>query len=435
MKKYKYIASDGVLPIESFSLMGVSTKRDNEETIGMFGTGLKYAIAGLLKNNIHFFIISDGEVFDFKTKEIQIKGETFNQVQYKPEKMKRWKDLGFSAEMGLQWDLFDALREIVSNAIDEGGMAISDEESCVEGKTIVAIENTAMVDSYFSNIDRFFLFGRSPLFSTNVCDVYERTSEDFRVYCKGVLVHEIQNEDSLYEYDFKNLSIDERRKADYHSVKTGITQAIMSFPEERISSFINTMKDAGHDSFAECRISPYISVPLDDLDRWNKVIGESTMIGTHKEFEHWQKKINKDAIKLTLPSEWASFLPNEGVGISIISALTVEDLVSPVDYFLDDYEEMLLESALVFIKECGFKLEGIELNFYESKDGTLGKAVNGKIFLSSCAFRNGKKDLVNTIIHEYLHIKSGEDDESRGFEDYIISELVKQLELRTGQIL
>ena len=43
--------------------------------------------------------------------------------------------------------------------------------------------------------------------------------------------------------------------------------------------------------------------------------------------------------------------------------------------------------------------------------------------------------MIDTILHELFHIKSGASDESREFESYLVSEVVKQLELKTGEIL
>ena len=45
------IRNTGIVPIEAFTLMGVSTKRNDEDKIGMFGTGFKYGISVLLRDN------------------------------------------------------------------------------------------------------------------------------------------------------------------------------------------------------------------------------------------------------------------------------------------------------------------------------------------------------------------------------------------------
>lgn len=48
---YLKIENEGTVPVEAFTLIGASSKRDDSSKIGMFGSGNKYALAYLLRNN------------------------------------------------------------------------------------------------------------------------------------------------------------------------------------------------------------------------------------------------------------------------------------------------------------------------------------------------------------------------------------------------
>ena len=56
--KYLKIQNDGVLDIRLVALMGGTTKSNDEFKIGQFGTGLKYTLAFLYRNNLDFKIFA-----------------------------------------------------------------------------------------------------------------------------------------------------------------------------------------------------------------------------------------------------------------------------------------------------------------------------------------------------------------------------------------
>jgi len=51
MKTYIEITNNGEMDIDALHLMGVSSKRDDETKIGMFGSGNKYSITS--NRNLH----------------------------------------------------------------------------------------------------------------------------------------------------------------------------------------------------------------------------------------------------------------------------------------------------------------------------------------------------------------------------------------------
>lgn len=118
------------LDLPAVAIMGVSVK--SSEAIGRFGTGLKYALAWLLRND-HAVVIDGLKV---SAREVQVRGKTFQQVYIEDE------PCGFTTDLGPDWRGWMAYRELYANTLDEGGGF----EPC--GGTI--IEVTCPVGSAFA---------------------------------------------------------------------------------------------------------------------------------------------------------------------------------------------------------------------------------------------------------------------------------------------
>jgi hypothetical protein len=76
--KYLKIKNQGILDIRLVALMGGTTKANDEYKIGQFGTGLKYTLAYLIRNNIDFHIFAGKDKVDIKIETESIRDEDFN---------------------------------------------------------------------------------------------------------------------------------------------------------------------------------------------------------------------------------------------------------------------------------------------------------------------------------------------------------------------
>src|SRR6185437_6468608 len=93
---------------------GVSVK-ESENPIGFFGTGLKYALAILLRTKHRITIQSGERVLHVGTREAVVRGERFDLITLDGE------PLGFTTQVGKTWAVWMAYRELYCNARDEGG--------------------------------------------------------------------------------------------------------------------------------------------------------------------------------------------------------------------------------------------------------------------------------------------------------------------------
>lgn len=69
-----YFSNPGHIELDTIRTMGVSVK-EGENPIGYFGTGLKYAIATLLRTDHIISLRANGETIQFRTKPKETRGQ------------------------------------------------------------------------------------------------------------------------------------------------------------------------------------------------------------------------------------------------------------------------------------------------------------------------------------------------------------------------
>lgn len=76
--KYIKISNKGLLEAKLIPLMGGTTKKGDKFKIGQFGTGLKYSLAFLIRNNISFKIFVGNREVDITSKKEYISDQNFD---------------------------------------------------------------------------------------------------------------------------------------------------------------------------------------------------------------------------------------------------------------------------------------------------------------------------------------------------------------------
>ena len=74
------ITNPGLVDPMAFHLIGASSKRNDQHTIGFFGSGLKYSIAGLLRKNIPLQVWRGTEFMDITTEEVTMRDNTYKRI-------------------------------------------------------------------------------------------------------------------------------------------------------------------------------------------------------------------------------------------------------------------------------------------------------------------------------------------------------------------
>src|SRR6056297_1102700 len=145
---YLIFKNPGLISVLDLISMGDSDKRDDPEKIGKFDSGLKYALALLYRNSISIQIFSGmlrqytigattlKDDFTNKFKEVLLVNE--DKIDGRPPYTHQ---SGFSPQLGYNWELWMAFREIYSNCLDENGIiSIENNIDPEDDTTIIAIK-------------------------------------------------------------------------------------------------------------------------------------------------------------------------------------------------------------------------------------------------------------------------------------------------------
>ncbi len=231
--QYIKITNDAdIVPRLHLELLGVSTKRDSDDTIGQFGSGTKFAPIYALRQGWEWINVGNDRHGGYVMKYVIADNEGIDVVkfQYQDNAGKvTTKDSSYSMGAGeLGWDHpFQIFREAFANALDahyEFGANYNIElvDSVyppIEGEFSVYLTAVDELIEVVKNFDKYFSLNRKPIFEDSKGNkIFEKLSEKegARIYHKGVLVYgpELDGSDtqSIFDYDLKRVTLNEERR-------------------------------------------------------------------------------------------------------------------------------------------------------------------------------------------------------------------------------
>jgi hypothetical protein len=377
--------NEGPIDIRSIKTFGVNSKANKKSAIGYFGTGLKYAIAILLRNDHQVSIYSEGVNYEFAVAKTKIRNDDFDIVTMNGE------ELGFTTELGKDWEMWMAFREIYSNMLDEGGHAYNANiTEYKEGRTYVVVQGTIMEnlyldrDKYFLNRDKY-----QPIADDGECAAYKRMhpGEMGSVYFKGVRVMETRLP-ALYDYDHAlGLTLTEDRTIrDSWSTLWHTASLVARSQDKNFIKELVMAPDGSYESRLNFRhASGSMQVFLDTVGELRKRYKD---IG-----------INHSAIEMHKQHRKT---PHVMPGISC---------------YLNTIETKQWDKAQLFCKEAlGLDLDAYRMIVCEDigKKGVMGLAniEEGIIYISKLAFRKGTKAVAVALLEEFTHVHHEVEDET-----------------------
>lgn len=263
--KYFKIVNKGLLDPRLVSLMGGSTKSDDPSKIGQFGTGLKYAISWLVRNEVKFHLFSGEKEIVFTAKDENISGKEFKEIYCNGQSM------NITTHYGYQWKGWEALREIYCNSIDETGSAKGkvnpQDVQAITGSTVFYIECTKEINEVLKNWNTYFFKGE-PLFEDNTVAIYPNSGEQLKIYKRGVLIHESTYYKSLFLYDIKEAPLNELRQ--FQGYMSGdIAKALLRSNKNVINLLLAAIKDEKSKDLFEVKLdwsyTPHDKVHVKDI--------------------------------------------------------------------------------------------------------------------------------------------------------------------------
>lgn len=194
-----------LLPIEAFTVMGMSAKPNSTNPIGEFGTGLKLAVAATLRMGGKFRMWIGGVEYEFYVKDREFRGTEHKQVMLRKRRgmLAKWsyQELPFTLNYGRNLDWWQVHRELESNTRDEGGAVYVEEEFAPrDDGTLIQIEHFGCVEAAEVGGVFFDPGDAKPVWSTHAMEVYDIPSE--HMYYRGVRVFTLQHA-SRFTYNFR----------------------------------------------------------------------------------------------------------------------------------------------------------------------------------------------------------------------------------------
>lgn len=168
----------GLIDLRAVNTVGLSAKPATKSPIGYFGTGLKYAIAIVLRLGGKITIYRGKRAYTFTRKRIKFRDTHVFMVHMNGSAM------NYTTDLGKHWDAWMAYRELHANALDENGeIFFSDQDPGGEpGKTTIVVDG-ADFDDIYENRRSIFLEG-TPVHKQPGLEVH--LGESGVIYYKGM---------------------------------------------------------------------------------------------------------------------------------------------------------------------------------------------------------------------------------------------------------
>jgi hypothetical protein len=398
----------GLLDLHAITTFGASVK-ESKSPIGQFGTGLKYAIAVLLRHGQDIRIIIDGQVYAFGTKVQAIRDKDFSLVQmYEPAgyhagRQPEPKLCGFTTELGKHWELWMAYRELACNCMDESG-SVSHESYAVDGEageTVICVTGQAF-NAVWQNREQYILEGAPHSVVPELLEV--RHTPNSGVYYRNILVGQLPTK-SLMTYNFLcNVELTEDRTAKY-----------LFLLQDKVRRALLETTDADFIRKAICAPKHTWEAAIDF-----NTTAEPSQLFKKIVMEEYAKDVMKpsaSAVSMVRTREKAAFR-HKPMQITQVQAKT-------------------LERASEFCRKIGFEVTQYPIHVVQNLgEGILAMAVEREIWLSERVFQlGGTKAVASTLIEEFLHIDRGLRDESRDMQQFLFDKIVSMGEEALGEPL
>lgn len=421
--KYLMIKNKGEICESAFVLMGASSKRGDDTKIGFFGTGIKYAIATMVREGIPVQIYSGKKEITIQKATEQMRGRDYETL------IIGGRQTSITTEMGAKWKVWQAIREIYCNALDEASVQVEVVDACVpeEGTTCFFVGVKNDVQDVINAWDDYFSFNRTDaILKTKEFKVYSGRGK-MRIYRKGICCYESE-QPSMYHYDLDDVEINESRLID--SPYMAFHQITTLWQKYATTEMIRRLVDHANSDEWESKMS---WTRFHDFNQsWLDVVGGRKIVPREVSGYFVDEIQNQDG--LVMPGSLANALSGH-FREKVTIAGKSDDYGETVIVQPTKKHEFLLAEVRKFFDEVGLKIEHpIEIAIFKNAR-ILGKAEPDRILIAVQTFDLGKKVLAATILEEAFHLESQCADETRAFQDFLINKLITMLEERHALFL
>ena len=396
-----YFDTPGLLDMRAVTTFGLSVK-ENENPIGYFGTGFKYAIAILMRNGATLTINnSSGDTYKFTKHTDTFRSKEFEAIAMHTSM--RDVELPFTTELGKNWKMWMAFRELYCNTKDEGGIThIGDYSNNWDSWTRITVNDTDFYEAY-SNRGEYFIEHLTPTVVNAGIEIFNKPSK--HMFYKRIRVGDLQRQ-AIMTYNFiRHLELTEDRTiAATYMWDQAVTGAVARCEDEAIiRSFVLAPADSyeGTASFSEY------------------ILGISdAFINVMKPLCHdLSGRVNGSAQDL-----YHKFAKKTGEGFVFIDLSTVQtSMYNKAANVCMDLGHRVDEVPVLFVKSLGA--------------GVLGCVKKNKIYISIECFEMGTKYVAGTLMEELIHYETGHGDCTRSLQNFLINRIMSMYEEKKGEPL
>lgn len=424
--KYLKIQNDGVLDIRLVALMGGTTKANDQYKIGQFGTGLKYTLAYLFRNNLAFRIYAGTEEVQIHTEIERIREEDFEIICINGQRT------SITTQMGVDWTAWMILRELWCNALDEGNPVkdVTSQLGGEEDKTTFYIQVDSQIQEVLNHWHKYFIQGQEAI-SDNTEGALYPAGDHFCIYKNGVLIYENKEFKSVFSYDLKNADINELREYK-GSPSMAVVYCLANANDKAAAYFIENVSDKHFEGSPDSSMDYHWYRSFGDA--WKTVLGSGKLI-YQKVLDELKARGNEPdmASLIIVPERVYKFLTKQFEGIGALR------VAGKLGDFYENYDEKLegkIKQAIVILEACGYNMHP-ELEFVYGffEDKTVMARVNLKekrVYIAQPLIQKPLFYVVSTLIEENEHFNTGMQDKTREFQTHFIDLYTRQLLATNG---
>lgn len=389
----------GLIDLRAVQIMGLNAK-ETKNPIGQFGTGLKYAIAVLLRSGCKVSIWRGEEEHTFSAEKDTFRGKEFDFVRMDSTDDKVGRSLGFTLELGKHWEPWMAIRELESNARDEDGRSFANADYQLAADTTTIVIEGAVAETAYSQLPDIFI-STKPIWANDTTEVHraENPEQSRWLHYRGVRCQKLE-QPSIYRYNLLSAQqLTEDRTFKYSWTGEGeLSNLGLCTDEQAIRAIVTAKKGyLEHDiHFNEFTIS----------DKFAEIVGT---LANRANTSAWRA--------VRIKKGFAEF----------------EELE------IDALQQQMLDRAQTFIEKMGEKRVRNFPVFVCADLGpkTLGTVslVRKEIWLSLRVFEMGMKQLTSCLYEEYIHLDRGLGDLEYETQNFLFDTIITQAAKLQGEIL
>lgn len=382
-----FFMNNGMFDLRGMLTMGLSAKQ-KDDAIGFFGTGFKYAVAIILRSLGTIKITTKGHdgifyCYEFYTNREIFRDQEVDFIYIRDHATGESISANFTTKMGINWQPWQALRELYCNCTDENGLIATEYQPGFD--TVIEVECSQIAQA-FANIDTYILKKQEPIHKCGDVEIYDSPSD--YIYYRGVAVLKVEKAAFTYNIrSFIELTEDRTVKHEW-AAKYAIQRAIQSTENEKVIE---------------------VAVQADCFER---DLGADSSWSVSNKYVEVCERLRKSDKGLT-------------ESVKAVVDKQVRKIRGFPEFELNEVQKIMVDKCKAFLFKMDVNVDDYPVKFVqELGDNVMGMASSGTICISEIPFTLGTKQLAGTLLEEWVHLKTGCKDFDRRMQNWLFDKVI-----------